>query len=590
MILDFCVVMFCMGASRLVKLATPILLRRIIDVLASSENPEAKRLPWMEVVLFVLCHSVLGRLISDISASYQGKVSNQAEDAIKTTLYNKLLEQSAEYHENGRSGSVWQAVSNAGRMTLSYFSSLVLGQLPAVFDVMVGIATCWAVFDKNLALTMLAAIAGYVGISLVSEVEDGGQFRSYIESVNRVSDLGLDTIQNWQTVSYFNRIAYERTRYEDAVQSSRKQWTQYWQPLQWRTLSPKMVSCLGVGGVCLLGCYQILHSDRSAGDFAMLFQFCTELLNPISNLVSIITHTDHFLADNHKVVEILKLKTKVQDKEDAADFELDKGRIEFDNVYFSYDGQRKVVKGVSFKIDGGKTVAIVGETGGGKSTLLKLLCRAYDVTGGSVKIDGQDVRHVRLATLRENISIVPQNIGVFNTTVYENLRYANLDATKEQIEDACIAAALHKRILSFTKGYEEVVGEKGVKLSGGELQRLAIARALLRRTQIVLFDEATSNLDAETEDRIQSYLKKWYKGRTVVVVAHRLATVSNADMVISVKDGVIVEAGRPDELLASQGYFYQLWNKQRLVWEPSAEKEANKPAEDVGTVDREGEI
>ncbi|KAK4216717.1 P-loop containing nucleoside triphosphate hydrolase protein [Rhypophila decipiens] len=474
MIFDYSVVMVCLGADRLIKLASPILLRQVVDVLASDDRA-AKRLPWVEVLLFVICHSILGKVVSDVSSTYQSQATGRAEDAITVALYNKLLEQSAEYHENSKSGTV--------------------------------------------------------------DSEERNGFKSYLDSVTRVSGLGLDTIQNWQTVSHFNRIDYERSRFEDAVRSCRKSWIQCSKPLRWSALAPKVVSCLGIGSVCLLGCYQILHSDRSAGDFAMLFQFWTGLISPMNNLVGIVAYADRFLADNHKIIEILRLETKVRDKEDATDFKLGKGSIEFNHVQFSYDGQREVVKDVSFKIEGGKTVAIVGETGGGKSTMFKLLCRAYDVTAGSVEIDGQDVRDVRMATLRDHISIVPQNIGVFNTTIYENLRYANLDATREQIEDACIAAALHKRILSLTNAYEEQVGEKGAKLSGGELQRLAIARALLRKTQIVLFDKATSNLDAETEDRIQTYLKKWYQGRTVIVVAHRLATVSNADMIISAAMG-----------------------------------------------------
>ncbi|KAM7191912.1 heavy metal tolerance protein [Rhypophila sp. PSN 637] len=575
MIFDYSVVMVCLGADRLIKLASPILLRQVVDVLASDDRA-AKRLPWVEVLLFVLCHSILGKVVSDISSTYQGQVTGRAQDAITVTLYNKLLEQSAEYHENTKSGSIWQVVSNAGTMTLTYFSYLVFGQLPSVIDVFFGIAACWAVFDTSLALTMFVGIFGFVAVSLAVESEQRGDFKSYVDSVTRVSDLGFDTIQNWQTVSDFNRIDYERSRFEDAVRNCRKSWIQCSKPLRWSALAPKVVSCLGIGSVCLLGCYQILHSDRSAGDFAMLFQFWTGLIGPMNNLVGIVAYADRFLADNHKIIEILRLETKVKDKEDATDFKLENGTIEFKNVQFSYDGQRAVVRDVSFKIEGGKTVAIVGETGGGKSTMFKLLCRAYDVTAGSVEIDGQDVRDVRMATLRDHISIVPQNIGVFNTTIYENLRYANLDATREQIEDACIAAAIHKRILSLTNGYKEKVGERGAKLSGGELQRLAIARALLRKTQIVLFDEATSNLDAETEDRIQTYLKKWYQGRTVIVVGHRLATVSNADMIISVKDGIVVEAGRHGKLLANKGYFYRLWNKQRLLWEPNGETKENR--------------
>ncbi|KAM7220797.1 P-loop containing nucleoside triphosphate hydrolase protein [Rhypophila decipiens] len=537
MIFDYSVVMVCLGADRIIKLASPILLRQVVDVLASDDGA-AKRLPWVEVLLFVLCHSILGKVVTDVSSTYEGQVTGRAEDAITVALYNKLLEQSAEYHENSKSGSIWQVVSNAGAMTLTYFSSLVFGQLPSVVDVFFGIATCWAVFDTGLALTMFLLEEDSTAISRAtstrlpeSQISASTPFRTGRQSPTSTV-LTMSDLDSRTPFEIAGNLGSSVRSPSDRV---------LWRP----RLSPAW----------------ILHSDRSAGDFAMLFQFWTGLISPMNNLVGIVAYADRFLADNHKIIEILRLETKVRDKEDATDFKLGKGSIEFNHVQFSYDGQREVVKDVSFKIEGGKTVAIVGETGGGKSTMFKLLCRAYDVTAGSVEIDGQDVRDVRMATLRDHISIVPQNIGVFNTTIYENLRYANRDAPREQIEDACIAAALHKRILSLTNGYEEQVGEKGAKLSGGEVQRLAIARALLRKTQIVLFDEATSNLGAETEDRIQTYLKKWYQGRTVIVVAHRLATVSNADMIISVKDGIVVEAGRHDELLANKGQRRTDWTK-----------------------------
>jgi len=565
---DFCIVLLCVGTDRLIKLASPILLRQVVDVLA-SHDPATKRLPWIEVVLFVLSHSILGSLISDVQYFFHDRITAKAHDVITLTLYNKLLDQSAEYHENNRSGSTWKDISQAGGNTIHYFSYLLFGQLPVVLDVFLGIATCWTVFDSSLALAMFAGIAAKIGLALAFDGKARAEIMEYIDARNTAQDMGLDTVQNWQTVSYFNRFQYERSRYGEAISKSRRLSSSVSQPLGWRGLLEKTVDCLGAGGVCLLGCYQIVNSYRSAGDFAMLFQFWTELASPIRMLVGIFSVGDRFLANNKKVFELLKLVPKVGDKQDAVDFEVGNGSIEFENVKFSYDGKREVVKDVSFRVEGGTTVAIVGETGGGKSTMFKLLCRAYDVTGGAVKIDGQDVRDVRMATLRDHISIVPQLIGVFNTSIYENLRYANLEATREQIEDACQAAALHKKIMSFPKGYDEKVGERGVKLSGGELQRLAIARALLRKAQIVLFDEATSNLDAETEARIQDYLRKWYQGRTVVVVAHRLATVSRADMIISFKDGAIVEAGKHDELLANKGYFYDLWNKQRLLWEPS---------------------
>ncbi|KAK3322029.1 P-loop containing nucleoside triphosphate hydrolase protein [Apodospora peruviana] len=569
-VFSYIIVLVCLVADRLLKLASPILLRQIVVMLASDDP--TMRLPWVEVVLFVLCERVFSRFTWSVSSHYRSTVSTDVADVFKLTLYNKLLNQSAEYHENVKSGSVWETVSTAGRSAIHYFSYLVLQQLPVAFDVLLGVGTCWMVFDKTLALSMLGVIVAYMWISISMEQTDNKDVQTYYTLYRNALDIGHDTLQNWQTVSYFNRLEYERSRFSEAVSQRTNAWRNLGRPLSRTKITKNVLGCLGVGGVCLLGCYQIRYSSGNAGDFAMLFQFWTALFEPIEDLAGILTGADQFLAENQKCIEILKLEPKVKDREDAEYFKPGDSTIEFNNVNFSYNDQREVVKDVSFKVEGGTTLAIVGETGGGKSTMLKLLCRAYDVTGGSIKIDGQDIRSVRLASLREHISVVPQTIGVFNVSILENLRYANLEATKEQVEDACRAAALHNRIMSFPNGYDEKVGEKGVKLSGGELQRLAIARALLRKAQIVLFDEATSNLDAETEGRIQDYLRKWYKGRTVIVVAHRLATVANADLIIAFKDGVIVEAGRHDDLVSKQGYFFRLWEKQRLAWEPSKNK------------------
>ncbi|KAK3367493.1 P-loop containing nucleoside triphosphate hydrolase protein [Podospora didyma] len=564
---SYAVIALCLAANRAIKVITPMLLRRIIDILNAPEP--AKQLPWVEIVLFILFRKILSRVADNVSMTYRRQATNELSDNVTLTLYNKLMSLTAEFHENKKSGSVWKAVTDSGLLTIHYFNRLLIHQLPILFDIVLGIGACWKVFDGRMAFAMVAVIVIYVSFSLSMPTWNKKLYDNLVKLSDNASDVGHDTLLNWQTVVNFNRVQYENLRYKTAVYKSRESFMEYRKPGHWRDNTRHLIASIGVGAICVLGCHQIQTSNRSAGDFVMLFQFWSDLFSPLDTLIDIFQSAERFLSDSHKFLEIIKLEPDVKDKEDTANFKLRTGSIEFENVTFSYDGKRDAVKDVSFKIEGGSTVAIVGETGGGKSTLFKLLCRAYDVTGGSIKIDGQDLRDVRLESLREHIGIVPQAIGVFNTTIFENLRYANLEATMAQVEDACRAAALHKRIMSFPNGYEEVVGEKGSKLSGGELQRLAIARALLRKSQIVLFDEATSNLDAETESRIQDYLKKWYAGRTVVVVAHRLATIANSDLIISFKDGVVVEAGRHDELLAKQGYFYQLWNKQRLQWDPT---------------------
>lgn len=562
----------CVGARRALGVACPMLLRRIVQLLSSGVT--SPRLPWVEIVLFTFLHKIAQGVIDNVQETFRTRTQSVLINNISVALYTKMLGLSADYHENKKSASAWRAVCLSGGMTVNYFGRVFSTQVAMVFDVFLSIGACWTIFDGGLALAMSAAFASYVGLSWATPEYTRRSLHVLIEEGERDQNLAYDTIQNWQTVSHFNRAGFEGNRYKLAIERSSAIASQlYLNHCTWRRIGRDLVTSAGIAAICVLAGYQIQTSQRSAGDFVMLFQFLADTFPQLEFVSRISESTDMFLSNSHNVIELLKLQPTVKDKEGAPDLKVGDGTIEFDNVSFSYNGKTDVVKDVSFRADGGKTVAIVGETGGGKSTLLKLLSRTYDVKSGTIRIDGQDLRDVNQELLREQMSIVPQLIGVFNASILENLRYANLEATREQIEQACEAAALHKKIMSFPDGYDQVVGERGVKLSGGERQRLAIARALLRRGRIVLLDEATSDLDAETESRIQDYLREWYVGRTVIVVAHRLATIAKADLIISVRDGQVVEAGRHDELLQKKGYFYTLWNKQRLAWDPASKAE-----------------
>ena len=266
------------------------------------------------------------------------------------------------------------------------------------------------------------------------------------------------------------------------------------------------------------------------------------------------------LIDAEQLLELFQMKPTV--KSGAKTLSLQEGRVTFKNVKFGYDGKKQIINDLSFEAAPGQTVALIGETGGGKSTILKLIFRFYDITGGAILVDGQDIRDVTLESLRECIGVVPQDPTLFNKTILSNVQYAKLDATDDEIKDACRSAAVHDKIMTFTDKYSSKVGEQGVRLSGGELQRIAIARAILKDPKIILLDEATSSVDSETESRIQEALAKLSKGRTTFVVAHRLSTIMDADLILVIKDGKIVEHGQPADLLRSKGRYYTLWCKQ----------------------------
>lgn len=268
------------------------------------------------------------------------------------------------------------------------------------------------------------------------------------------------------------------------------------------------------------------------------------------------------LTDSERLLQLLTTKPSITDAADAKELEVKKGEVSFNHVEFAYDPRRPTLKDVDFTVKPGQTVALVGETGGGKSTILKLLYRYYDIQAGAIQIDGQDIREVTLDSLREAFGMVPQDPSLFNFSIMDNIKYARLDATDEEVMDACRAAAIHDKIMSFPDGYSAKVGERGVKLSGGELQRIAIARAMVRRPKIVLLDEATSMIDAETEAVIQLAFKRLTADRTTFVVAHRLSTIQHADLILVIQDGEIVERGTHDELFEKKGKYVTLWSKQ----------------------------
>lgn len=269
-----------------------------------------------------------------------------------------------------------------------------------------------------------------------------------------------------------------------------------------------------------------------------------------------------YLSNADELVELLEAEPSIQDKLDASEFEFKKGVVEFKNVDFSYDGKREILKSISLKAEPGQTIGFVGTTGEGKSTILKSIFRLYDISGGSVAIDGQDVRDVKMCSFRKHIGVVPQDSSMFNVSILENLRYAKSDATVEECQEACRATTIHDKIMTFPDGYSTTVGDRGVKLSGGELQRLAIARAMLKDPEIVLLDEATSSVDSETEARIQANLRKWTKGRTTFIVAHRLSTIQHANVIFVIKHGQVVERGSHQKLLDANGHYARMWRLQ----------------------------
>jgi len=371
-----------------------------------------------------------------------------------------------------------------------------------------------------------------------------------------------ESIGNWDTISYFNRGQYEEARFHNANKIRAGAAIIYDECSKIVSIAQSLVSTFSLMALSFLAIYQISTGETKVGNFVTFLLYWTELLAPLmvvatSYQILLLTFTN---VDRAR--QLLNTKPTVEDAPNAQELKITKGQVEFKNVDFSYDTRKQTLKNISFVAEPGKTVAFVGETGAGKSTMLQLLLRFYDVKGGSIKIDGQDIRDVTIHSLRESLGIVPQVPVLFNRSIMDNIRYAHLDAREEDIQKVCKQAALHDQVMEFPDQYKSKVGERGVKLSGGEKQRIAIARVLLKNPRIVLLDEATSSVDSLTEEQIQKAFRKLSTGRTTFIIAHRLSTIMDADLILVVDRGEIIERGTHDELLLQGGKYFELWTKQ----------------------------
>ena len=547
-------------ADRALNVAVPIILGKLVNSLIDAE--QVMYVPWKFITLYVLFRLLGSQAgISLVRNLLWQPVEKNAHIQLSVAGYNHVMNMSCDFHDSKASARLWQTL-HRGLSITQLFQILSFELLPMAADLVLAISVLWWLFDSYMAFIVASVVLLFLwstkkGIGLKT-----AKRRIFINAWEDEYRQLAESSQNWTTVTYFNRIKYEIGRHAALVTSSQNTTIAY-QMVGYYVGAMRSITLLSglFAGSCL-AVYQIVYGQRRVGEFVVLLTYWQQLSSPLNFFAHGFSMVAEDLVNAEKFLVLMQKTPTVRDRKDASQLMLTKGEVDFSNVTFSYDGKRQVTNDVTLHVEAGNTVALVGETGGGKSTILKLLFRFYDVTGGQILIDGQDVRDVTLESLRENIGVVPQDPSLFNQTVLENLRYAKLDATVEEIHSACKAVALHDKIMSFTKGYETKVGERGVKLSGGELQRMAIARAMLKDPKILLLDEATSSVDSETESQIQASLKKLCAGRTTFVIAHRLSTIVDADMVVVINNGQIVEQGTHLGLLKIKSHYHKLWARQ----------------------------
>lgn len=484
---------------------------------------------------------------------------------LNSLAFSHVMSLSMDYHTSRSTGKVITAIEQGTNIT--YLLNTILSLGPRIIDLVIAAIYLTKKFDVSIGIVMLFALVINTYITLKGNKFTADLERKFVNNDQEQNKVLYDSISNWYTVAIHNRAQHEHRRYNSAVLKSLLSTRRYMDVSELVYSTQEIFLELGYMAVCYMVATRVADGSSTVSSFVFLTTYWSEISWPMMSLAHQVQETTSQLVKAEWLYQLLQTKPSVLDKDGAAPLRITDCAIEFNDVSFSYGPDRQILRGVSFRAEPGQSIALVGETGSGKSTILKLLFRFYDVTHGSITIDGQDLRDVTLDSIRDNLGAVPQDPSVFDQTIMENLLYARPYATEQDVFEACRLACIHDQILSFPDGYRSRIGERGVRLSGGELQRLAIARVIIRRPRIVVLDEATSSVDSETEASVQQAIKALSQGRTVFTIAHRLSTVVAADRIMVVHKGEIVESGTHRELLQLDGRYAKLWKIQTTAHE-----------------------
>lgn len=566
----------CLAAIRVLKLLAPYQLGIVVNLLG---NPSG-HFPIREMLLYFLFNWVDSSGLIELVKAYMWiPIDQHAERSLLMAAYCRVMILSSDFHDNKKSGELYKSIEQ-GTSIHKIFEQVIFELSPMICDLVVACVYLSYLFGWYMSFVVCTVFVAYVWTARAYTKKQAPILTRHAEATRAENQVLYDTVGSWISVAYFNNFGHEENRYLEAITKLFNTTRELNFIFYIGNLCKESVMEIGYSGACLLAAYQVFKGNLGVGAFVVLLnywarftgiyfhlvvEFWLTLTGPLNYFGYLQRSVQQNFVEAEQLLELLETEPTV--KNGAADFQLHEGAIDFKGVHFSYDGTKPIIENLTFSAFPGQKVALVGETGCGKSTILKLLFRLYDVGSGSITIDGQDVRDVTLESLRSCIGVVPQDPVLFNDTVMNNVRYSRLDATDEQVLEACRAAAIHDKIRSFTDGYASIVGENGVKLSGGEIQRIAIARAILMDPKIILLDEATSAIDSHTEAQIQTALRRLIHGRTAFCVAHRLSTVMDADVMLVIQNGRIAEQGSPKELLKLRGEFFNLWSLQNIATE-----------------------
>ena len=546
--------------AKLANVGVPVVLKEVVD---SLDQPQA--LLALPIALLVgygalrLGNSLFGELRDAVFA----KALQRSIRRVALRVFEHLHSLALRFHLDRQTGGMSRDIERGTAGIRFLLNFTLFNILPTLFEIVLVSIILLVRYDAWYAIVTLGTLVLYVAFTLVVTEWRMIFRRTMNEMDSKANTKAIDSLLNYETVKYFNNEAYEARRYDETLQSWEKAAVRNQTSLSALNVGQAAIIGVGVTVLMLMASNGVVTGTMTLGDLVLVNAFLIQLYMPLHFLGFVYREIRHSLADMERMFGLLDQHEEVKDKPGAPALEVADGMVRFEHVQFGYDSRRPILHDLSFEIPAGHKVAVVGASGAGKSTLARLLFRFYDVDGGRITIDGQDIRDVTQQSLRRAIGIVPQDTVLFNNTIYYNIAYGRPDATREEVIQAARTAHIHEFVESMPDKYDTLVGERGLKLSGGEKQRVAIARTLLKSPRIMVFDEATSALDSKTEKAIQAELRELAADHTTLVIAHRLSTVMDAEQILVIDQGRIAERGTHDKLLAHNGLYAHLWSLQQ---------------------------
>ncbi|SNX59778.1 ATP-binding cassette, subfamily B [Nitrosomonas ureae] len=546
--------------AKLANVSVPLVLKEIVDAL--DQTRAELTLPIFLLLSYGvlrLCSTLFGELRDAIFA----KVTQRAIRRIANKVFSHLHSLSLRFHLERQTGGVSRDIERGTRGISFLLNFMLFNILPTLLEIGLVLIILISQYDIRFAIIIVLTLLAYIALTLIV-TEWRMIFRRTMNNMDsKANTQAIDSLLNYETVKYFGNESWEARRYDEHLQSWEKAAIRNQTSLAALNAGQSAIIAVGVTLLMLLAADQVIDGDMTLGDLVLINAFMLQLYMPLHFLGFVYREIKHSLADMERMFTLLEENKEIQDKPTAKILDAKNAAIHFDRVNFSYESNRQILFDVSFDIPAGQNIAVVGHSGSGKSTLARLLFRFYDVQSGCIRINDQDIRDVTQQSLRSAMGIVPQDTVLFNDSIYYNIAYGRPDATMDEVYAAARSAHIDDFIESLPDKYATIVGERGLKLSGGEKQRVAIARTILKNPAMLIFDEATSALDSHSEKRIQVELKRIAKNRTTLTIAHRLSTIADADQILVMDHGRIIERGTHQQLLAMNSNYARMWELQR---------------------------